>query len=119
MWNSIVLTCVATLFIVSAHLNTASAAGVAQAGKALYDEKCAKCHGRTGDGDGRAGRSLEHKPTAFNDKALMAKESDDRMSKAIRSGGTAIGKSKEMEGFPDLSDQQIADLIAYVKTLAK
>ena len=86
-------------------------------GKALYDADCAKCHGKTGDGDGKLGRSLEHKPTNFNDKTKVA--ADDELTKSIRGGSKAIGKSGDMDGFPKYTDEQIADVIGYLKTLAK
>ena len=86
-------------------------------GKALYDADCAKCHGKTGDGDGKLGRSLEHKPTNFNDKAKLA--ADDELTKSIRGGSKAIGKSGDMDGFPKYTDEQLADVIGYLKTLAK
>ena len=86
-------------------------------GKELYEAKCAKCHGATGDGSGRSGRSLKHKPTKFNDAADLKKISDDDMFKSIKSGGEAVGQSKEMEGFPSLKDDQIKELIPYIKTL--
>ena len=89
----------------------------AERGKAVYDEGCAKCHGKTGGGDGRAGKELEHKPTPFNVKAKLS--ADDKLFKATKEGGKAVGQSGDMEGFPKLSDDQIHDVIAYIKTLAK
>ena len=91
--------------------------GNAEHGKALYDESCAKCHGKTGAGDGRAGRELEHKPTPFNVKSKLS--ADDKLFKATKEGGKAVGQSGDMEAFPKLSDEQIHDVIAYLKTLAK
>jgi mono/diheme cytochrome c family protein len=41
------------------------------AGKATYDDKCAACHGATGQGNGPAAASLNPKPVNFTDKALM------------------------------------------------
>jgi mono/diheme cytochrome c family protein len=87
--------------------------------KELYEKKCAKCHGLDGDGNGRAGRSLKHTPTAFKDKAATAKFTDDQLVKSIKEGGEAIGQSKDMEGFPTLKDDEVKGLVAYIKTLGK
>ncbi len=38
------------------------------AGKALYDTRCATCHGATGAGDGIAGSALPQKPANFHHK---------------------------------------------------
>lgn len=96
-----------------------AASGDAQAGKLIYEKKCSKCHGISGDGSGRAGRFLDHKPTPFNDKKKMDAESDEKLAKATKLGSASIGQSKDMEGFPDLSDADIANLVAYIRALAK
>ena len=103
--------------VLTISMSSRAVAGNVDSGKAVYVESCAKCHGNTGAGDGRAGRSLEHKPTPFNDKAKLSP--DDKLFKATREGGKAVGQSGEMEGFPKLSDDQVRDVIAYIKTLAK
>jgi mono/diheme cytochrome c family protein len=41
------------------------------AGKQIYDDKCAACHGATGKGDGLAAASLNPKPANLTDKAFM------------------------------------------------
>src|SRR4051812_28836114 len=91
----------------------------AESGKAIYERKCSKCHGTNGDGNGRAGRGLDHKSTAFNDAGKMASISDERMFKAIKGGGVAVQESKEMEAYPTLSDAEIKDVIAYLRTFVK
>jgi mono/diheme cytochrome c family protein len=87
-------------------------------GKALYEKKCAKCHGTTGAGDGSSSSLLAVKPTAFNDKAAMEKITDEEIFKAIKEGGTSVGKSKLMQANPSLSDDDIKSLVKYVRSLA-
>ncbi len=98
-------------------LTLASAGGVAHAedvaaGKAIYDDQCAKCHGVNGDGKGRAGKALDPKPTDFT----IAKFDDAYWIKIIKLGSKAVGKPNGMEPNPALSDQQIRDVIAFCKS---
>lgn len=86
----------------------------AQTGKPIYVEHCMVCHGMSGKGNGPSGRKLDPKPTDFT-KAVA---NDDEWFKATRLGSKAVGKSTGMEGFSKkLSDEQIRDVLAYVKTL--
>jgi len=93
-----------------------AAAGDASKGKPIYNAQCVICHGKTGAGDGPVGKSLNPRPKAFNAGNLP---SDDEMSKVIRKGGKANGLSKDMDAYPQFTDEQISDLIAYIKSLAK
>lgn len=66
----------ARLFLISAALGTAIAAGPALAeepvvGKASYERNCAACHGATGAGDGLVTELFQQKPKNL---ALLAKE---------------------------------------------
>jgi mono/diheme cytochrome c family protein len=84
--------------------------------KRLYDEKCLSCHGASGKGDGPVGKFLDPKPSDF---AAVLKGADDAsIAKVIKEGGVAAGKSKAMPEFSILSDEQIAGLVQYCKTLS-
>jgi high-affinity iron transporter len=93
-----------------------AAPGDADKGKPIYAAQCTTCHGKTGDGNGPVGRALNPRPKAFGKGGLSA---DDQMFKVIRKGGKAAGLSKDMDAYPAFSDQEIWDVIAYIKTLAK
>ena len=93
-----------------------AAAGDAAKGKPIYSAQCVTCHGKTGAGDGPVGKALNPKPRAFNAGNLSP---DDTLFKVIKLGGKANGLSKDMDAYPALTDQQIWDVIAYIKTLAK
>ena len=45
--------------------------------------------------------------------------SNDYLYKVIKEGGKAVGKSQVMPGQTDLSDKQVQDLIAFVRTIRR
>ena len=97
----------------------ASSRGDANRGKAVYAQYCASCHGVRGDGKGPAGLALNPHPTNFRDAERMSKLTDDTLFRAIRDGGSAVGKSALMPAWKGtLSDAQIRDVIAYVRTFS-
>jgi mono/diheme cytochrome c family protein len=103
-------------------LGTALVAHAADAeqGKKLYGQFCVTCHGESGKGDGAAAAALNPKPRDHTDKEYMSKMSDDDMLKVIKNGGASVGKSPLMPPWgASLKDDQIQDIIAYVRTLSK
>lgn len=100
-------------------VDSAQAADAA-AGKAVYDKECAKCHGDKGAGDGAQGQKLKDKPTNWTAGGGGLKGMDDaKILESIKKGGKAIGKSAAMPAYPKLSDAEVANVVAYVKTLQK
>ncbi|MBI4640847.1 MAG: cytochrome c [Candidatus Tectomicrobia bacterium] len=83
-----------------------------QRGKEIYQAKCYFCHGYNGDGKTTASRVLSPRPRNFRDPGEAKGLSDERIFQAIRSGrsGTAMMAYRE-----ELSDQEIYDLMAYLK----
>ena len=65
-------------------------------GKELYDAKCASCHGA--DAQGGSGPNITH-------------ESDSHIYRAVQNGDGA------MPAFPELSDDDIDNIIAYIRSL--
>lgn len=88
----------------------ALAAGDAQAGKAVFDSKCKMCHGADGKGNPTLAKSMQVTFPDMTSKTFQSK-SDAVIKKQITDGG---GKMKPVKG---LSDQQILDVIAFVRTL--
>ena len=90
----------------------------AEQGKKLYGQFCASCHGQSGKGDGAAAAALNPKPRDHTDRDYMSKMSDADMLKVIKNGGASVGKSPLMPPWGgSLKDDQIQDVIAYIRTL--
>lgn len=85
--------------------------------KTYFAQTCSACHGTAGKGDGAAAAALTPKPASFADPAFWTARTDDTVKKAIKQGGPAVGKSPLMAPLgAGLSDEQMAELIAYLKT---
>jgi len=89
-------------------------------GKATYDQYCAGCHGSTGKGDGPAAGALNPKPRDLSDKAYARSLKDEYLFQITKDGGAAVKKSPLMPAMgKTLKDDQIKDLVAYLRSLAK
>jgi cytochrome c6 len=94
-------------------LGTISPAHAQNDGAALYKAKCAMCHGPDGKGDTVMGKTLKVHDLASAD---VQKQTDAQLAAVIHDGA-ANGK---MPAYKDkLSDAQIKDLVAFIRTLAK
>ncbi len=108
-----------TLPVSTVFLGVASGADVAK-GKATYDISCSGCHGPTGKGDGPAAASLNPKPRDLSDKTYARSLKDEYLFEIIKNGGPAVKKSPLMPALgKTLKDDQIKDLVAYLRSLAK
>ncbi len=92
--------------------------GDATRGKALHLEHCVGCHGI----DGKAEVIVMHmdtQPKDQSDPAYMKTLPDAYLYLAICKGGQDVGKYFVMPAFgPHLTDQDIRDLIAWVRTFS-
>ena len=96
------------------------------AGAKISAKHCAECHGETGKGDGEMLQKFKTMgvvvpdPVAWNDVAGMSEWTDEQLFQIIEKGGKGVGKSKMMPPWGDqLSKAEIADLVAYIRSLAK
>ena len=79
-------------------------------GSIVFKHYCVLCHGERGDGKSRA-RKLH----GIN-KLRIKNNSDQYNEKIIRGGGVVVNKSALMPPWNDeLTDEQIADVIAYIR----
>lgn len=84
--------------------------GDAAAGKAVYDKKCAVCHGAAGEGKDAMAKMLKVEMKHLGSKEAQAKK-DEELRKDIVEGN---GKMKPVKG---LTDAELDNVIAYVRTL--
>lgn len=94
-------------------------AGDADAGKAKFQQLCAVCHGPAGAGDGPAAAGLNPKPRPFGDAEWQESVDDDYLRTIITKGGPAVGKSPMMTAQRNLKDEDLANLVAYIRSLAE
>jgi len=90
-------------------------------GKEVYDKWCGQCHGDAGDGQGIATPYLLPEPRDFTSAkykfrstpfGFLPTEAD--LEHSIRDGLAGTG----MPGFPELSDDEVTDVIQYLKTFS-
>ena len=86
--------------------------GDAAAGKAVYASKCAMCHGAAGEGKEAMAKMLKVEFKHLGSKEVQAK-SDADLKKEIDEG---TGKMKPVKL---AKDADMANLIAYIRTLKK
>jgi mono/diheme cytochrome c family protein len=93
--------------------------GIAARGATHYAALCASCHGARGDADTPIAAALVPKPARHNDGEYMNALDDEHLFSVIKNGGSAVGKSPAMAAWGgSLTDAQIRDVIAYIRTLA-
>tara|TARA_B100000029_G_scaffold432516_1_gene444761 strand:+ start:1334 stop:1693 length:360 start_codon:yes stop_codon:yes gene_type:complete len=104
------------LFLASSALGPSESLAAGDAA-ATYKTYCSSCHGETGKGDGAASAALDPKPANFADAAFWKGKDDAYLTKVIKEGGTAVGKSPLMAAWGAvLKDDQIAGIVALMKT---
>jgi mono/diheme cytochrome c family protein len=108
------------LILFAPGLGFAQSKGDAKAGKAKYDANCVGCHGATGKGDGAAAAALNPKPQDHTNGKVMKALSDKYLFEIIRDGGAAVKKAPIMPASgKKFSDQEVWDIVAYIRSLAK
>ncbi|HEU5136660.1 MAG TPA: cytochrome c [Steroidobacteraceae bacterium] len=85
-------------------------------GSIAYRTYCVLCHGTTGKGDGRAAKMYTPRPANLT----ISPFPDKYKEMIIRGGGPAVGRSSFMPPWGDeLTDEQITDLISFLRELRK
>jgi mono/diheme cytochrome c family protein len=84
-----------------------SSAVKAADGKAVYDSRCAACHGANGRGDGPGAALFKTKPKDFAAPAFWQGNPAQKISQAVTMGYGEMGKM-------DLSSDDIKAVTAYI-----
>ena len=97
-----------------------SSAGAIRAGKELFLKTaqpvaCVMCHGEQGDGKGLMGGAFVPPPRNFTCGSMMRELPDGQLFWIIKNGSPGTG----MMAFPGLPDEQVWQLIHYIRSLAK
>jgi mono/diheme cytochrome c family protein len=102
----------------------ALADGDAAQGKKTYDVLCTVCHGAAGGGDGPASAAIDPSPRNFTLGRFKfdadkdgATGTDEDLFVVIKKGGAAFGGNPVMVPWSHLSDAEVANLIAYIRSL--
>jgi len=117
------VSCLAIVFI-GFLISEASTAQDIEAGKALFQTYCASCHGENGDGNGPAAEQLILKPRdfalaafKFDTDANWERGTDEDLANVIKNGAAAYGGSTLMVPWNQFSDQEIKELISFIRSL--
>ena len=84
-------------------------------GKEIYERLCSVCHGAQGKGDGPAGQMMKP-PAADLTGSKVKDKTDTELFQTIQNGIPPTPMSA-FKG--QLSDQQIHDVVAYIRSLGK
>jgi len=88
----------------------------ATGGQRLYLTYCASCHGANGHGSWRAWLFLL-RPGDLGNARLIGTRTDEYLESLIKNGGATIGKPGMPAFGYHLKDEQIRELVAYLRTL--
>ena len=83
------------------------------AGKVIYEQKCAQCHGAEGEGDGDGGAYFRPAPRDLTSGTFKVRTTesgelptDEDLKRVIRLGMPATG----MPAWPDFGDRELTEL---------
>ena len=92
-----------------------------ESGRAVYVENCAQCHGEKGDGEGYATPHLLPRPRDFTTGSFKVRTTPNGALPIHQDLVNIIRRGMpytSMPAWPDLSDQDVADLAYYIKTFS-
>ena len=93
-------------------------------GQTLYESYCQVCHGSDGKGDGDGVPETMIRPRPFSAGAFKfdtdadwEKGSDADLANVIRNGTAAYGGSSLMPAWSNLQEEEVVELVAYIRKL--
>lgn len=85
------------------------------AGRALFVQRCAVCHGERADGQSNLAKMLNPKPANL----LASKLDSGARNQIVRKGGASVGRSPVMPNWEaELQEDDLRNVIAYVASIA-
>ncbi|HVP92004.1 MAG TPA: c-type cytochrome [Terriglobales bacterium] len=94
-----------------------TATAAAEAGRKVYMEACAACHGADGKGVSQSLVGFTQPIRDFTDCRSMVREPQSDWTAVVRFGGEARGFSELMPAFGDaLKPEEVAAVVAYLRT---
>ncbi len=104
---------------------SALAGGDVAKGRQIYDVRCSVCHGDGGAGDGPVAEVLDPPPRNFVAGVFKFDAdkdgtigTDEDLAMVIKQGGSAFGGNPVMVPWLQLTDEDVRNVIAYIRTLA-
>ncbi len=89
----------------------------AKLGRSVFQGRCALCHGKYGQGDGKMARIIKN-PPPFN--LTLSRAPDSYLKDIITRGGEKMSRSPRMPPWGgSLTEVEIDSVIMYIKTLRK
>ncbi len=114
--KTLIIVVAVSIFIVMGFQSVVIAGGDAAAGKAIYDGVCAACHGADGNAMIPGVPSFAKGERLDKDDATLAKSIKDGI---MAPKNPAAPPMPPYGGGAPLDDKQLADVIAYIRSLAK
>jgi mono/diheme cytochrome c family protein len=111
---------VRAIFVLTVYLPLSAVAADIDAGRKTFEATCSVCHGPNGspDTNGPVVRGLGMVPADFSDPLFNSREPAMDWEMVAKYGGDALGLAAQMPAHKDvLSDEQLHDVTAYIKTL--
>ena len=122
--NRILTSALLFLSPIALGLPAVATAGDPAAGEIIFNANCASCHGVSGKGDGPVGLALEPHPRDFTVAAFKfdadgsgTPGEDTDLVMVIQNGAMKFGGSPLMAPWPTLSEEQVTDVIAHIRSL--
>ena len=114
----------AGIAVLACFLPPAVRAADVAAGKQVFVTNCASCHGEGGKGDGPVGAVLDPPPRDFTQGDFKfdtdgdgTPGTDADLNALIVQGAAAFGGSPLMAPWPTLSDDDVVNVIAYIRSM--
>lgn len=100
--------------VVSYLMSLRTNAGEIAEGEGIVAQRCAQCHGMSGNSDAQLARSLSRVPPEIGSFAWQAERTDAQLASAVRDGIP----DTPMPPAADLSAAQVQSVVAYLRSLA-